>query len=405
MKILQNCPLKNKFAFLLAFFLLIPYCLNFFAQDKKPTKNLVEDKTEDKKEFNFPFENCWSNATNSSISNIIASDNAFVHFTTNNSELISIDLSGQIQWKTEFGGQVTSNLLLKDDSIFLALKSVGDKTVQSNESLNQQIKPLNTLRSVNRVTGVTNWQVKTFDSEKVYLYGFQDNIILIGEEGSIKSVKASTNEVIWENTFDAKLSSQPFLVDEQAILGTSDGHIIQWSLIGGKKLGKLKVSTIPTAIVMNTQNRNLLWGDARGSVFAVKNTNLIKSSKKYKNEWQFRNGAKISHLTLTPAGLLVSSDDNFVYLISYEDGEIVWKKRFAGRISTEPFIVGEFALITTTAESDVSVIEMSSGKTVNKISLQDGNGFTNNPVKIGNQMIFPTFDGTFSFSPNGCPGD
>jgi outer membrane protein assembly factor BamB len=403
MKILQNRSLKNKFVFLLAFILLILITPYIFAQENKVTDILHEEQ----KGLNFPFENCWSLSTKNSISNLIASDNEYVYLTTDpsefrSSELVSINSNGKIQWKTDIGGQVTSNLLLKGDNIFLASRSVTDKTVQSGGHSAQQIKPVNMLRAVNRVTGVTNWLVKTFDSEKIYLYNFQDSIILIGEEGGIKSVNMSTNEIVWENTLGGKLSSQPFIEHEQAVAGRMDGYIITWSLSDGRQISKLKVSTMPTAIVMNTQSRNLFWGNAIGSVFSVKNTNAAKPLKNYKIDWRFRNGAKISHLTLTSDGLLVSSDDNFVYFISYENGETIWKKRFAGRISSEPFIVGKFALVMTAAESDVSVIEMSSGKTVNRISLQNGNGFTNNPIKIGQQIIFPTFDGAFSFSHNGC---
>lgn len=191
--------------------------------------------------------------------------------------------------------------------------------------------------------------------------------------------------------------------DKQTVLvGTIDGYIIQWSLTAAKQINRWKVSTAPTAVLKDEYNGNLFWGDSKGSVFALKNAGSNKLSKNNKNTWRFRNGASISHLTSTPNGLLVSSYDNFIYLISQNGGEIIWKKRFAGRIYSEPFIDGGYAIVMTTADSDASIIEMMTGKVVNKISLKDNNIFTNKPFKIGNQLLFPTMSGIFSFSPITC---
>ena len=395
MKNLQNCPSKNKSTLLLVLFLISLFCHNDFAQKDQIS---VHSSRLDFQP-NLPFRFCWSYQTGIKVTSIVASDN---------SELTSINFLGETQWKTELGGQTISNLLIIGDNIFLASKPIDvepSNVTVSETGENLSRKP-NTIRSINRFTGVTNWLMKIFDSEKIHLSGYDDNIIVIGREGIIKSIKANNGQIVWEDRFSSELSSEPYIENTQTVLvGTTDGYIIRRSLNSGRQIRKMKVTTAPTAVLTDQYQQNLFWGDAKGSVFSVKNTDPGINPVKYKSRWQFRNGASISHLVATSNGLLISSYDNFVYFISYEDGEIIWKRRFAGRIDLAPFIGGTYAVILTTVDSDAVVIEMSSGKQVNKISLKDVNLFTNSPTKIGNQLLFPTLNGIFSFSTGICPNN
>jgi len=401
MKNLQKTRSKNNLIFLFTVFFLVLFCRSGLAEINKTEPVPVEFNTD----FNFPFQTCWSYLTEKSISSLNASDNgnelygAFYY-----DELISLNFSGNVYWKTELGGQHISNLLIKDKNIILATRAIDNNSIDNNsvEITKNNIRQSATIRSIDRFTGITNWSVNISDSERIYLYEFDNNIILISQEGEIRSILMSSGRSVWEGILDAQLSSIPFLDKEDALIGTADGYIVQWSLGDGKQIGKLKVSTAPTAVTKKSSDRKLFWGDGKGSVFSVKYTGSDKLSQSYKNIWQFRNGAKISHLISTPKGLLVASFDNFLYLISHKDGEIIWKKRFSGRIYSEPLVIDGHVVVITTAESVASIVEINSGKLVNSIALKNDNTFTGNPVKAGNQLIFPTLNGIFSFSSGVC---
>jgi hypothetical protein len=78
-----------------------------------------------------------------------------------------------------------------------------------------------------------------------------------------------------------------------------------------------------------------LWATEKVNCCRLKKS-LIKRLKT--PEWKLRNGAEISSVTPTAEGLLISSFDNFIYLISENGGKPLWKKRLSGRITAAPLI-------------------------------------------------------------------
>ncbi len=167
---------------------------------------------------------------------------------------------------------------------------------------------------------------------------------------------------------------------------------------------------IPTAISFNANDKTIIVGDQKGIVSSIKiekiDFEISKREKKGKkttnNIWKFRVGAEVSNINFTPRGLLITSLDNFAYLISAGKGNLIWKKRLAGRISEKPLVLDNYALITTIAEPTISVVELSTGRVINKIILEDENFVTANPIKTQNKIIVPTSKGLYAFSPDEC---
>lgn len=100
--------------------------------------------------------------------------------------------------------------------------------------------------------------------------------------------------------------------------------------------------------------------------------------------------------------MLITSLDNFVYLISVEKGNLIWKRRLGGRISGKSLVLDNCALITTIVEPAISVVDLSTGRLINKIILEDENFVTANLIKVQNKVIVPTSKGLYAFSPNEC---
>ncbi len=123
-----------------------------------------------------------------------------------------------------------------------------------------------------------------------------------------------------------------------------------------------------------------------------------------KNFWKFRNGAQVSSITFTPKGLLLTSYDNFVYLVSTEKGKLIWKKRLAGRITVEPLVFDNFVAVSSLFDSEVFVLDLSNGKQVNQFSLTEESLLLNSPLLLENFLVYVTFKGLsiFSHSGGGC---
>jgi len=111
-----------------------------------------------------------------------------------------------------------------------------------------------------------------------------------------------------------------------------------------------------------------------------------------------RFGGEIFSLSLVPAGVLVSSLDNFVYLISLQKRKKIWKRRLAGRILAKPLIRDNFGVFVTTVGNSAIILDLSNGKIVNQISLPDDSFTLSEPVTVDKSLVFSTSKGIFAFS-------
>jgi outer membrane protein assembly factor BamB len=142
---------------------------------------------------------------------------------------------------------------------------------------------------------------------------------------------------------------------------------------------------------MLVTDNSLYIGDKYGNVSEI----MISSGKV---RWKAVTGAEIISVTKVKQGLLVSSFDNFIYLLSEKNGKRLWKKRLTGKSIGKPLIKDNVAVFCTLGGSDALFIELDKGKSVNKVLINDENYFINNPSSFNNLIFFPTLKGLIAFS-------
>jgi outer membrane protein assembly factor BamB len=136
---------------------------------------------------------------------------------------------------------------------------------------------------------------------------------------------------------------------------------------------------------------NFILGDGKGL--------LISYNKKLKTQdWKFRNGGEISEITFTRKGLIVTSFDNYIYLISETNGRLLWKKRLSGRLLDKPQVFGNHVIVAANGDSTAAVLELDGGKLVNRVILEKDNYFLGDSMRTGNSIVYATFKGILSFS-------
>jgi outer membrane protein assembly factor BamB len=226
-------------------------------------------------------------------------------------------------------------------------------------------------------------------SEENFLYSFQNRIIVWGINGDLTSVDSGTGKIIWDVNIAHKFSSVPYVLENKIVIGEADNYLTVISMESGKVISRNKTITSPSVIL--SDNKSIFWGDERGQVFAVNSSN-------YKTIWKIRNGAAIKDLKITNSGLLISSLDNFIYLISFDEGDRIWKKRLTGRILATPFITESYVVVTVVGDTSASILDLRTGKKVNQISVPDKNYFTDSPILTNDNLLFSTIRGIFSFS-------
>lgn len=340
------------------------------------------------------FKKCWEYSANQLTDQQFASDNDNkFYISLSGGKLISIDLfSGKKYWETELGGEIISVPIIDRELLYVVTKNIGiQKSPEESSAKNTVL----TIRSLDKKTGLIRWNAKLADDvaipERAYLYNFEKFLLIISDAGNLYSLDKFDARIIWTKNLPTLLSAEPLIKDEKIFLGTVDQRILSFSIDDGRLIEQWKLPASPTTFVETAGGDHLIWGDGRGS--------LISFNKKSKNKrWKFRNGAEISHITYTRRGLLISSLDNFIYLISETDGELLWKKRMTGRILGEPQIYGEFLITTTTDDSFASIIALNDGKLVNRITLDDENIFTGQAMQTEGLLIYATRQGILSFA-------
>lgn len=141
----------------------------------------------------------------------------------------------------------------------------------------------------------------------------------------------------------------------------------------------------------------LFVGNESGDIIAFETA----SNKKV---WKGRSGGKITSITsLKGKKILISSFDNFLYMYSRRNGNLIWKKRLPNRITKKPQIYNEgIILVSDYSSSILFLLETESGKTLNQISLPDSVLITSNSIYINNKIIVPTNSGVLLYSQHSC---
>ncbi len=361
-----------------------------------------------------PFKICWRLRSKDATILSVASDNLDGLTVSSFGGIIKSlnPESGEKRWEMDLGGEIISTPYIDGENVYIVSKP---KENQNKVSTNNKVPAGDNeknivIRSLSISSGVTIWQnnLKTnLNPEQIFLYIHKRTLFIADKNGNLHSIYKNDGVLNWQTTLGAKLSAPPYFYADKAILGTFEKQLIILNLGEGKTYKKVGLHIIPKAISFNTNDETIIVGDQKGVVSSIKiekiDFAISKKEKKTKNNpWKFRVGAEVSSMNFTPRGLLITSLDNFAYLVSAEKGNLIWKKRLAGRISEKPFVLDNYALITTIAEPTVSVVELSTGRLINKIILEDETFVTANPIKFQNKIIVPTSKGLYAFSTNEC---
>lgn len=373
---LQKLNITN---FLLVFVLAVACCQKTYAQDHNQ---------------NAPpqFQVCWVYPTNKLTDLQFASDNDLnIYSALLDGKLISIKgTSGEKRWESDLGGSILSAPLVDAFNVYVAAGYINERILggwRDTDTL--------TLRSINKATGITLWKSEFSNAflpiEKVYLFSFVNYLIFVGDNGDIYSVDKTNGRIIWKKSLNTKLSSEPFVKANRLTVATLSNKVIGLSMYDGRLIENLHFPVSLTTIVESVNENNFILGDGKGLI--------VSYNKKLKAQgWKFRNGAEISDITSTREGLLVSSSDNYIYMIAEADGKLFWKRRLSGRISDKPQIFGNYIIVAANDDSSAAVLELDGGKLVNRVVLGEDNYFVGGSMRTGNYIVYATLKGILSFS-------
>jgi outer membrane protein assembly factor BamB len=109
-------------------------------------------------------------------------------------------------------------------------------------------------------------------------------------------------------------------------------------------------------------------------------------------------GAGVQTVTFSQNGILVTSLDNSVYLLSFNGGDRLWKRLLAGRIAAEPLTTSDGVLFTPLSSSIGVVLDWRDGKQLNSLPIGEDNSLASAPIVAGKMLLVTTRHGLLAFS-------
>ncbi len=314
------------------------------------------------------FSKCWDYTAVPDVSIPLAASSAAVYFVDTERRLHAADVTAAAKlWTSDLGGQVVSDLLVTETSIFV-VTNVGDASSAS---------PLSSkLRSISLQTGITNWTADLPATGLAWLGAINGAIVSVGKQGDILAFARDTGVPVWNQKVGVEIAIDPHFESRSILVGTVANDLVRVNFDGARSTIS-KLGHLPTAIFSDSGSR-IMTGDERG--------NLRFMSADGKRFWSFRNGAQISYIVPYDSEFIVASFDNFIYKLS-KGGNVEWKRRLTGRVFGKPIILDGVAAASVAGEGNVYIIDLATGKIVNRIETGEGNSTRAAAVEGGKGLV------------------
>lgn len=321
---------------------------------------------------------CWRYETADLDPARAVSDGSNLYFGERGGRVTAISATdGKLLWASEIGGEIVSNFLMLGHELRFVTRSAGG---------------LYELRSLGSVSGIANRSTSLLPGGQVRLHALGNRIVVVSESG-LTVVDGDTGKLVWTKKLEPSLK----VVISQGnalIAGLGDGQIIFMDSFDGRIIHKLAVKFMPTALLLN--NDHLLVGDERGNVM---NLDVDKNAPL----WTFRSGGKISGIyALGDSDLLITSFDNFAYLVDRQTGHVAWKRRQSSRIVDAAIVNAKYAGVTPFGEPTVVFLDPESGKPLGQLVMPGSIEFIQPAQLVGESVVTFTNEGIVSSGFLGC---
>lgn len=327
------------------------------------------------------FAKCWEYKSAPDASVHSQSDAANVYFIDIDRRLIAVDLlAGTNVWSTDLGGVVVSNLLVTSDSVLVVTGRAENGTISDT-----------VLRSVSKQTGITSWFVKLSAAPTASIAAVDGTVLVIGADGTVSGYAATNGDVRWTKPVGAKITTAPYVSGSLVYVGTDRSDITSLATSSGDLKIVAKTDSVPVVLFSDASGR-IVTGDDRG--------HIVLTSADGKRLWRFRNGARISSISMYDSEFLATSNDNFVYKLS-RGGNVEWKRRLSSRIDGQPLVLDNVAIFPTVGDGNVYVIDLTNGKILNRF--EHGENKPAQAVSAGSNFVMLTEEGLTLYTRTTCP--
>lgn len=310
---------------------------------------------------------------------------------------------GQILWKNEAGGSLSATPTADAHAVYVAASttpldshgSPAPKNAESTAARAQTKKgagaPQSFLRAFAETGGVTLWS-RAFDAPLNYaLVGDEGNIYAACADEKLYAVDKKSGGVVWTFALASPFVTAPLLAAGRIYAADANGALYAIEAQSGKELWRYQTQKAARG-VLAADAATLYMGTSEGKIFAIRLSDGRQA-------WRTRVGGAALGLAPTAQGLLVTSLDNFAYMLSLKRGDRLWKTQLAGRIEAPPLVSGDAALFAPLAGDSCVALNLRDGKPLNSLPVGEENNTAAAPQITGDTLLLTTRRGLLAFTP------
>lgn len=297
--------------------------------------------------------------------------------------LVSLAVAdGGLQWKSEVGGEISASPIADERGAYIASETVGGQNTARRAN--------GAIRLLGKEGGVTLWMRTLETPLRKSLLMNQSTLFGVTTSGQVYAISKETGAIIWNTQIPSRLGSFPCMAGSRLYIGTDEGMLFSLNPQTGKILWRYRTRGAVRGRVA-AANGLVSFGSADGYVYALNEADG-------RARWKHRTGAGVQSVTNTPAGLLVASLDNFVYLLSFNRGGRIWKHQLEGRPVAEPLTASDGVLFTSLSSDAGVVLDFHDGRQLNTLPIGEDNSTTASPIRAGDALLVTTRRGLLAFS-------
>ncbi len=287
---------------------------------------------------------------------------------------------GSTQWTAELGGAIASNIVTDDVRVFVISTAITEDPDSTRPAY---------LRALNKTTGITQFVVNLPAGDRPAL-AMSGNTLIVSERTTVKAYSAIDGTPVWSSSRDA---------EEESFLFTDGG----WAATSGNAVTILEVSTGTEASRFESEHPVSAVAFSKDRTFVGDNNGNVVSVSGGSAHWRFKTGGRVSSLIATSAGLVAASHDNFVYLLSSDNGKVMWRRRMPGRIADGISVVDSQLLVRVIGDGRLFIVGTDDGKIVDQIDIEGGISVNGSPlVTTSGSVVVPTPEGLLVYGRRPC---
>lgn len=325
----------------------------------------------------------WQYDSNLTVNLTPATDGQRIFLPLSGGTIISLNSAdGHLYWKSDTGGEISASPAADENKVYVA-SEYGDVASVSRTTKGA-------LRALGEEAGVTKW-MRTLPAPIRGGLAVSPTTLFGGAgDGKVYAIDKNTGLTHWTTQYGSSFASQPILSGSLLFIGSEDGTLYAIDQASGNTVWDYRTKGPirgPVAVVSGI----VYFGSGDAYVYAVRESTgrLL---------WRSRTGAAVQSVASAGEGLLVASLDNFVYLLSLNRGNRLWKRQLSGRISSQPLTASDGALFVPLSSDSGVVLALRDGKQVNTLPIGADNSIGASPVSVGNLVVVTTIHGLLAFS-------